>query len=214
MTLSFQLRRPIRFDAYTIEESLAHILVNEVAKRKPRVIVEFGSGLSTVLMAKVIEVVGFECKFLSFEEDERYKKRTDAWLKAEGLAERANVVHAPIDYECEVPWYRGGNQLLPLLPSENAFVFVDGPRSPGKIEHCRSQWIRMPGLWLTAYLWCQRGSAAIVDDTVRDASTVERWKKEFHDAKWTDLGTERGALLVESREEPKTPDEDAIASAA
>lgn len=213
MSLSFQLRRPIRFDAYTIEEALTHILVSEVAKRRPSFIVEFGSGLSTVLIAKVIDVVGFESRFVSFEEDERYLKRTQAWLKAEGLEGRAQVIHAPVVSEDGHPaWYRDRefDRLFAMVsPTDTAFVLVDGPVTRDELHH-----VRWPGLALTSWLWMQPGGAALVAGTKRDPLTVARWKMDFPEVQWTELDTERGALLLEPPAMSPTDDEDAIASAA
>jgi hypothetical protein len=205
MTLSFQLRRPIRFDAFTIEEPLTHILVNEVARRKPRVIVELGSGLSTVLIAKVIETVGFSCDFISIEEDVRYLKRTRAWLRAEGLDHFVALHQVPVIYEDKeeeddlrgIWWYdqKIVDRLVPLDRGVN-FLLVDGPCAKEGFEYIR--WWSLENFY-PHLLACAPDSAALVDDTQRDRKVLERWKSDLQPAavRWTDFGTGRGASLLE-----------------
>lgn len=90
--------------------------------RNPETIVEFGSGLSTVLLAMVCP----DAEIWSFEQDADYFVRTMQVLMKEDLYDRVNLLHRPLK---DGVFYdvRDGD-----LPDGIDLVLVDGPKSEGK----------------------------------------------------------------------------------
>lgn len=184
MSLEFRLKRPARFDEFTIEEALVPLLAHLIATRKPNVVVELGSGLSTIIIAKTIELAGIGTTFVSIDEDERYVRRTRAWLKAEGLVHRVIFQIAP---RAEDGWYG-----LPCSPVQSLdFLFVDGPSSRVEGDNVRGRALSFFKPYLSAK------SAILVDDSKRDHEMVRDWLDEWTHARVTEYDTERGAALLE-----------------
>lgn len=190
LSLDFRLKRPARFDEFTIEEALVPILANLIATRKPMVVVELGSGLSTVVIAKVIELLSLPtmgpsfATFVSIDEDERYVRRTRAWLQAEGLVHRVAFQVAPC---ADNGWYG-----LPESPVQSLdFLFVDGPSSRVEGDNVRASALSFFKPHLTAT------SAILVVDAKRDQWMVRDWLDEWPHARATYYDTERGAALLE-----------------
>ncbi len=103
-------------------------LVRQVLTRRPRLVVEFGSGLSTLWLAYALEQVGEGAKLVSVDHDPHYGARTTADLEAHGLTDIAEVRIAPLtttpmDGE-SVRWY--DPTVLADLEDID-LVVVDGP---------------------------------------------------------------------------------------
>jgi len=85
------------------------VYVGDILARKPGLVVECGSGLSTLWAALALETVGGSGRVVALEHDERYLSATEATLAAHGVAHRAEVRHAPIEQvkvgQEQWPWY-------------------------------------------------------------------------------------------------------------
>src|SRR3989338_7815296 len=58
-----------------------------VEKKDPRVIVECSSGVSTLVMAKALQLKGSNGHIYSLEQDQKYLDITESYLTKEGLSE-------------------------------------------------------------------------------------------------------------------------------
>ncbi|ARA93919.1 hypothetical protein AWN76_012630 [Rhodothermaceae bacterium RA] len=107
--------------------ALASTLASLVLTHRPRRVVEFGSGASTLVLALALERLG-EGHVTAVEHDARYADTTRKALARHGLGHRATVVHAPLgpvtlDGETRT-WYDPA--ALDDL-GEVGMVVVDGP---------------------------------------------------------------------------------------
>lgn len=95
---------------------------NEIVHGERRRIVECGSGVSTVLIARLLrERDGGE--LVSLEHDSHWAEVVRAQLRRESLDGIARVVHAPL--EGTPPWY--GSTGLADVPADVDLLLVDGP---------------------------------------------------------------------------------------
>lgn len=83
--------------------------VGEILRRRPKLVVECGSGVSTLVAAYALELVGNGGRVVALEDGEQWVERTRGFLSDHNLEERAEVRLAPItevDVRGEArPWY-------------------------------------------------------------------------------------------------------------
>jgi predicted O-methyltransferase YrrM len=104
------------------------LLVQEVCARKPRLIVECGSGVSTLWLALTIQKYGLDSRVVALDHDAHYASQTRESLTRHGVDHLAEVRYAPlrtIDLpDHETPWY----DLGAIADLDGiGLLFVDGP---------------------------------------------------------------------------------------
>lgn len=127
---------------WPISPDFGVLLINLVEQNAYDGVIEFGSGTSTLILAKALERVGrregrASSPLLSFDHLQQYAERTQKLLKQAGLVERTNVVLAPL-----VPWEDANGQQFSFYACDQALdvygrdlpatasrllVVVDGP---------------------------------------------------------------------------------------
>ena len=154
---------------WAITRSLAEQLVGHLDERRPKRILDIGSGCSTVFLAHYAARHG--AHVVSLEHARPYHARTQRLLEAVGLAEHVELRLAPlVDRPCEDgsdhPWYNTD------LEGHFDFIFVDGP--PGK--HGRQAalfalWDHLaPGDW---ELWLHDGARP------HEQACLELWRDHY-----------------------------------
>jgi hypothetical protein len=149
-------------------------VVDEVLARKPALVVECGSGTSTVWIAHALSRIGAG-SLVSLEHLEHYARLGDAALDAHDLRQFAEIRRAPLE-ACRVGdetfnWYEAST-LADLR--DVTMLIVDGPpSSTGPLA-------RYPALPL---MWDRLapGALVLIDDVGRDDEqrVVERWQQEY-----------------------------------
>jgi len=176
---------------WTAAADFLELLVDELEARRPAVILECGSGLSTLVLARACERTG-RGHVWSLESGAEFAEATREALAAYGLERLVTVVHAPLS-EVEIggeswPWYdRSG---LPGGPVE--LLVIDGPPA-----FLREQ-ARYPALpLLVPYL--EKGCRILLDDAARpdERAAVARWLEEFPGLRHRYLELERGCSVLE-----------------
>jgi predicted O-methyltransferase YrrM len=170
-------------------------LVEIIRSRRPRLIVELGSGVSTLYAAAVLEGLGGDGRVVSLDHDAGFAAATRAVVERHRLAHRAEIRVAPIsDLQLEGqrwPWYDMG--ALDGLDGID-LLFVDGP--PGKLRP-ESRYPAVPVLRdrLSA------DAVVVVDDYNRrqERTMVARWVAA--DPRWRleKLGHEKGTGVLRRR---------------
>jgi predicted O-methyltransferase YrrM len=166
-------------------------LLRAVAHRRPRRVVELGSGLSTLIIAAALRSNGAG-RLISIDADRNYAAITRTELERQGLADWAEVRIAPLTeslFEGEVrPWY--DTTVLADL-SDIDLLLIDGPPTLLRAD------IRYPAL---PFFWPRltAGAIALLDDAARSAerAIAQRWQRQFPDAEFEYLRLEKGALRV------------------
>ena len=160
---------PLR--GWTISPDLARDVVEHVMETKPTLIVELGSGSSTVLLGLALHNIGAG-KVVSLEHDPVYATATARLLNGTGVANLVDVVVAPlIDTKYDdtpVQWYDSS-----AIDPEAAidFLLVDGP--PGTTAPLA----RLPASLLFGQM--TEGAFVVLDDADRDdeQEIVRRWSE-------------------------------------
>jgi hypothetical protein len=98
------------------------MVCNEIMYANRTTIVECGSGVSTVVLARLLRQRG-RGTLVAVEHDAGWAARVGELLTAEGLDGVARVVHAPLSGVA--PWY--DHDVLEALPTAIDLLVVDGP---------------------------------------------------------------------------------------
>lgn len=176
---------------WAISPDFAELLLREVLIRKPENIVEFGSGVSTLITGYALEM-NKKGKLTSFEHDMFYGKKTIQNLMLHGLEEFVEVISAPIaDFTInnrDVKWYSVDET---KVPAKIDMLVVDGPPARTDKE------ARYPAL---PYLIDHLADDAIVimDDGIRqeEREICRRWLEEFPEFESEYVETEKGAFIL------------------
>ncbi|HYE57892.1 MAG TPA: class I SAM-dependent methyltransferase [Rhodothermales bacterium] len=97
---SLQMRLPLRrslppLSGWGASPQLAATLADLVAERRPLVVVELGSGVSTLVLGYALEAAGAG-RVLSLDHDAAFAARTRTEVTRHGLADRIEVLDAPL----------------------------------------------------------------------------------------------------------------------
>lgn len=171
---ALRFEHPIFFGAWSIDAFTAKEIITALQYERPRVILELGSGTSTVVIAKMIELLGLETRHIVVDHLEEFLDKTREAVRLQGLQRQPEFWLCPLDTPegDEPPWYGG---LLERLEGEKIdFVLVDGP--PGTL-HPRARRPALPKLW--PYL--SDTATLLVDDAGRkdEREMLDAWGVEF-----------------------------------
>lgn len=170
-----------------------------IEDRRPRTIVELGSGTSTIWLGYLAEKLG--ARLISFEHEEEFLGRTDAYVAKHQLTDVVRTVLAPLELQelhgNTYKWY-SSPELQKM--SDVDLLLVDGP--VGTVN----KWARYPAL---PVLWSALSADAtiLLDDSTRleETEVVEKWLAEFP-VELIDSGVSR--LSVMSRVDKLSADAD------
>ncbi|MGH1563804.1 class I SAM-dependent methyltransferase [Mumia sp. DW29H23] len=167
---------------------LVEVVVDELVSRRPSLVVECGSGVSTLWFGLAIRHFGLDCKVVALEHHEGFAEQTRAVLARHGLGDVAEVRLAPLT-EVEVGGYRGrwyDPDALTTL-TDVGLLLVDGPPAATGVH------ARFPAVPMLREKFADRVSV-VLDDMIRnDEQEVARM--------WEDLlpGFSREDLRLQKR---------------
>lgn len=171
-------------------------LVDLVDRHRPKVIVECGSGLSTLCCALAMRHFGIDGKVIALEHLEQYAAQTEELLRRHGVADIAEVRTAPLEDvtfgDETTPWY--SRAAWEDIADVDLF-FVDGP--PAKLGPLA----RYPSLPFFMDRLAP-GAQIVLDDYARakERAVLERWEIEYPDRLVIEsIPLEKGAALVTLR---------------
>ena len=136
---------------------------------QPKVIIECGAGVSTLVFAKSLDAYSLDSSgsLLSVEQNLWVKEAVETRLQGCGLEQRVSVMHSPVS--------RGGeyqidpNELRRHLGSAKVdWIVIDGPAGP---DGCRAS--TLPSL----AQYCRPGARWFLDDAYRDGEleVLNKW---------------------------------------
>lgn len=155
--------------SFAVRPGTLAALVTTIIRATPRVIVECGSGSSSVWLAAALRYLG-EGHLYALEHEAKYGAQTQYYLDENGVSSFATIVPAPLE-EIEDSgqiWY--ARSAVNGLPEKIDVLFVDGPpKAVG--EHARA-----PALAELASRLVP-GSLVLLDDMQRldEQEIVSRW---------------------------------------
>jgi len=177
---------------WAVSPDFARILVDVVLERTPGLVVELGSGVSTLLCAYCLEKNGVGA-IVSVEHEDEFVRATTENIRKHRLDQFARVVHAPLrDITLRnriYKWY-DKDLVLPKIASQKVDVLiVDGPPAKTGDE------ARYPAVPVLFDLLADQ-AIVLVDDAGRqeERTTVRRWVRKFpilnlQYLRWTEKGT-------------------------
>jgi predicted O-methyltransferase YrrM len=149
------------------------VVCNEIALGERREVVELGSGVSTVVLARLLRERGG--RMTSLEHEPRWARLVGQQLEREGLAEMASLIEAPLEPHAaaldDAPWYSA--RAVANLPREIELLLVDGP--PGGEGRERSRYPALPAL--AGHL--ASNATVVLDDATRpgERDVLGRWQE-------------------------------------
>lgn len=166
--------------------------VGEIFVRRPKLILECGSGLSTLWAALALQAAGIDGRVVALEHDADFCAVTRQNLATHGVGHLAEVRYAPIE-AVEVgagsqPWYPLG--AVDDLDKVD-LLFVDGPIGSLDPE------ARYPAVPLLRERLTP-GAAIILDDADRpeERNVVEHWRRDWPELSYELLAAEKGAVRL------------------
>jgi hypothetical protein len=119
---------PVDFTRWSADPVLVHNAVRLLIDTRPALVVECGSGSSTVVLARCLRALGHG-RIVSLDHDVLYAQRTRDLLRLHGVEDQATVVMAPLVQRevngRQLQWY--APVYLELLGSKIDVLLVDGP---------------------------------------------------------------------------------------
>lgn len=189
---SLKVRYPLPpMRGYAISPDFATIIISLIQELKPQMIVEAGSGVSTLIAAYSVREVG-EGKVLSLEHDERFAAKSAVNVKKHGLEDVANVVYAPLKKFAigDKSWLWYDTEQVRNVGSIDLLI-IDGPPA------ITQKLARYPALPI---LFNQLSDNAVIllDDLIREdeKEIIKLWLREFGGFDLEECDVEKGAAIL------------------
>lgn len=190
------LRMPLPpMRGWAISPDFGILLINEILKHKPRLVLELGSGVSTLLAGYCLEKTA-SGKLVSYDHDLKYSKQTRTTMTDHALDHLTEIIHAPLTKLAldrgEWDWYdtarMGQDSKIDLL-------VIDGP--PGQIQKI-SRYPALPVL----HEQLADNAVILLDDAARtdESSIVDMWTQEFPEFEYEYRSAEKGASVLRRKQ--------------
>lgn len=190
------LKSPILWNSWPIEEEFAIKLIEIIKSNKPTNIVELGSGTSTLIILKTLNMLGVNYTLTSFDSDPIFLAKTKELLIYEGVYDdkKVKLIFSPIQdiniNNVSYKWYNPDDFKFDFNKID--FLFIDGPVG-GLCKNCRYPAINIFKKYLGD------GSIAILHDSKRpdELEILSMWSKENPEIKsLKNIETERGGAEI------------------
>ena len=161
----------------------------ETLRRKPQTVMECSSGVSTVVLARCLQLNGTGHVY-SLENSPEYAIKTRVLLEQHGLADWATVLDAPLVTQfTQTPWY--DENAIPAGLTAIDMLVVDGP--PASTAPL-ARYHALPRLHPRMATYC----TVMLDDADRsdEVEILKRWKQEFPNFEQTHLACEKGLVQL------------------
>lgn len=131
----------LSFTPFSLNPNTMLHLINEIQINQRKQIIEFGSGISTIVMAKFIKDNKLSAKILSIEDNEEWFNYIMSELIKYNLEGIVNLNYVPLKKENQkYAWYKKERISDLVLGKKFDMVLVDGPSAKNGTE------VRMPAV--------------------------------------------------------------------
>lgn len=171
------LKFPVFLGSWSIDAFLGRWLVQHVHARRPKCIVELGSGSSTVLIAKTLALLNeTNVEHIAIDHEAHFLRITRELAMLNDVGHDIQYLHCPlVRYEShDRLWYQGLAEKL--AGKKIDLLLVDGP--PGPLQPMS----RLPALPELRSLLADN-CTVVLDDSIRDDEQriAKEWVKHFPD---------------------------------
>lgn len=189
-TLKFRHPLPT-MGGWAITPDFAKAVTALIKEHKPKLVLELGSGVSTLVSAYSLQDGG-QGRVVSFEHEKQFAAISSASLLKHGMQDSATVIYAPLKEIVQAGktwlWY----DIAQLGTLEHIdMVIVDGP--PATTQKLA----RYPALPVL-YPLLSDDAVILVDDAFREdeQQMVKLWLQEFADFSMEELDLEKGGVIL------------------
>lgn len=195
---SSRYKFPIPLGGPSIDSDHARLLTFFLQLKKPKKILELGSGSSTVLISRTLSDLGvLPATHIAVDHEEVFLNLTRELCAINGLVDRVSFKHCPLE---DIPghslkWYKISKEITDLGPFD--LILVDGP--PAYTEH--TKFSRHPALPELINQISDDG-LLLLDDANRDGERYVQnsWRENFPELKFHHNESGKGVLIVSKRE--------------
>ena len=108
--------------SWKADTGLLTLVTDHIFEHRPKLVVEFGTGASTLILARALQKAGDGGQLISFDQHEDFVDATRLWLADYGL--KADLRAVPLRPSADWPglWYDHGP-----LPKDIDLMLIDGP---------------------------------------------------------------------------------------
>lgn len=193
--MTLPMPRPGRWAA---SEDLLLWLAGYVLEHRPSVVVDLGSGQSSVWMAGAMRAAGYAGRVMGIDHDETYAQATRDLARRQGLDDWLTVIHAPLRDQViagrDARWYD-----LDALGSLDRIdlLCIDGPPGQGASQ---ARWPALPAL----HDRLAPGATVVLDDMIRrdEQAILDDWLAMYPDFSVERLSFEKGAAILRQSSDP------------
>ena len=176
--------------SWKADTGLLTLIVDHIEAHRPRTVVEFGSGATSLIIARALQLHGGG-RLHSYDQHAPFVAATADWLAGHGLD--ADMRHAPL--EKAAPGWPGLWYDAPALPPAIDLLVIDGP--PWTIHPLTR------GSAESLFPRLATGGTVLLDDAARPGERIvaRRWRRRWPDF---DFRLTRLAALFHDVGKPKT----------
>ncbi|MBW1750674.1 MAG: class I SAM-dependent methyltransferase [Deltaproteobacteria bacterium] len=181
--------------SWALTPDAAAILAREIAIRRPNTIVELGSGVSTIMVGRLLQQMG-SGHLISLDHDPDWADETRRNILANGLQDYVEVLDAPLVKQQfngkDFVWYQIPEQLRHIEQID--MLTVDGP--PQTTD--TTVLARYPALPAFTAQFSEH-AVIYIDDAKRDTEQkmIEEWQQQYPGWKSKMIDTIPGTCLLE-----------------
>jgi predicted O-methyltransferase YrrM len=169
----------------------ATLLLTHLHQQRPQVVVELGSGVSTLITGYGLQTLA-QGKLVSVDHDVDFTAVSRSRIKQHGLSDCVQVIHAPlISLSIQgQPWQWYDVSSLKNIDGIDLLIVDGPPQQPGTQ-------VRYPALPLL-FDRLKPGALIVVDDFMRtdEQTMVQRWLAEFALEVVEVVDNEKGAVVL------------------
>lgn len=185
-------------DSFVASPDLLLYLANHIVATKPRLIVECGSGVSTLVLARTAQLLSPSTRVISLEHDPGYLEQSRQMITMHELGGFVELRHAPLAPaglpDHETLWYD-----MTMLDDVSGIdlLLVDGP--PAAL----GPHVRYPAIPLLRDR-LSRTAVVLLDDAARpdEAEVAGRWTEELTDFVRSEPRLSRGLIRFDRSADP------------
>lgn len=172
-----RLEFPVFLGGWSIDAFLGRFLVEHLGAQRPRCIVELGSGSSSILIARTLQLLGEHgVEHLAVDHEDKYLGLTRDLATLNGVGDRIEFLHCPLVAQegVDTLWYEG--LAGELAGRKIDLLLIDGPPG-GQQPLARYPALRLLRPCLAAHC------TVVLDDAIRgeERAIARRWAEENPD---------------------------------